>query len=177
MLKISEFSKLAQLPVATLRFYDQIGLLKPERVDTFTDYRYYSVNQLPRLNRILALKDLGFGLDQVARMLEDSLSVDEIRGMLTLRQADAARELHESQARLARVAARLRDIELEGAPPTYDIVLKSVAPQWAVTTREIVPFAEDMSKRCWELHGMLRDWLHSHGVKPLGVPAVYLSEL
>jgi len=63
MFKIGEFSKLSQVTVKTLRYYDEIGLLKPAEVDRFTSYRYYSVDQLPRLNRILALKDLGLSLE------------------------------------------------------------------------------------------------------------------
>ncbi|MBM3146155.1 MAG: MerR family transcriptional regulator, partial [Chloroflexi bacterium] len=59
MLKIGDFSKLSRVSVKTLRYYDGIGLLKPLQVDRFTAYRYYSYEQLPRLNRILALKDLG----------------------------------------------------------------------------------------------------------------------
>ena len=65
MLKIGDFSKLSQVPVKTLRYYDEIGLLKPVQVDRFTSYRYYSFEQLRRLNRILALKDLGLSLEQI----------------------------------------------------------------------------------------------------------------
>ncbi len=70
MFKIGEFSRLTQVSVRMLRHYDQLNLLKPAQVDTFTDYRYYSAGQLPRLNRILALQDLGFTLAQVKDMLE-----------------------------------------------------------------------------------------------------------
>ena len=58
MFKIGEFSRFSQVTVKTLRYYDEIGLLKPARVDPFTGYRYYSASQFPRLHRILALKDL-----------------------------------------------------------------------------------------------------------------------
>jgi DNA-binding transcriptional MerR regulator len=44
MLKIGEFSKLAQVPVPTLRYYDQVGLLQPVEVDRLTGYRYYSAS-------------------------------------------------------------------------------------------------------------------------------------
>ncbi len=87
MIKIGELSKLAQVPIATLRYYDQVGLLKPIQVDDFTGYRYYSVNQLPRLNRILALKGLGFTLEQIAGALDEGLAVEQMRGMLRLRHA------------------------------------------------------------------------------------------
>ncbi len=70
MIKIGDFSRLAQVSVRTLRLYDEMGLLKPAHIDRFSDYRYYSIEQLPRLNRILALKDLGFSLEQISRMLK-----------------------------------------------------------------------------------------------------------
>ena len=60
MFKIGDFSKLSRVSVKTLRYYDELGLLKPANVDDFTGYRYYVIDQMPRLNRILALKDLGF---------------------------------------------------------------------------------------------------------------------
>ena len=60
---------LAQTSVRMLRHYDKLGLLEPSYTDKFTGYRYYTLQQLPRLNRILALKELGFSLDQIARLL------------------------------------------------------------------------------------------------------------
>lgn len=63
MFKIGDFAKLNKVTVKTLRHYDSLGLLQPENVDTFTGYRYYSASQMPRLNRILVLKDIGFSLD------------------------------------------------------------------------------------------------------------------
>jgi len=66
MLKIGDFSKVSLVSVKALRYYDELGLLKPARVDAFTGYRYYSASQLPRLNRILVLKDLGLSLQQIA---------------------------------------------------------------------------------------------------------------
>ena len=62
MIRIGDFSKLSRVSVKTLRYYDEMGLLKPLYVDRFTGYRFYEYHQLLRLNRILALKDLGFSL-------------------------------------------------------------------------------------------------------------------
>ena len=75
-------------PVKTLRFYDDMGLLRPIQVDAFTGYRYYEVRQLPRLIRILALKDLGFTLEQIAPILEEGVTPEEIRGMLRLKHSE-----------------------------------------------------------------------------------------
>ena len=76
MLRIGEFSKLSRVTVKALRWYAEVGLLVPSHIDEETSYRYYSVDQLPRLNRILALKALGFSLEQIASIL-DSTGPDE----------------------------------------------------------------------------------------------------
>lgn len=177
MLRIGDFSKLAQVPIATLRYYDQLGLLRPAQVDKFTEYRYYAVEQLPRLNRILALKDLGFSLEQIERLVNENVSVQELRGMLLMRQADAEREVMEVQARLQRVASRLREIEEEGKPSQYDIVTKSVPAQWIVSTRQNVAHTYEMGDLCWNLHGQLRAWSETRQLKPLAPPAPQLLNL
>ena len=69
MLKIGEFSKLSRISVRMLRHYDEIGLLKPTEIDRFTDYRYYREDQLPTAGRIAALKDMGFSLADIVRIL------------------------------------------------------------------------------------------------------------
>ncbi len=101
MFKIGDFSKLSQVSVKALRYYDELGLLKPVEVDRFTGYRYYSADQLPRLNRILALKDLGLTLDEIGALLDDELPAAQIRGMLRLKQVEARERVEEERARLA----------------------------------------------------------------------------
>src|SRR5215467_16015235 len=87
VLKIGEFARVGEVSIATLRHYDQCGLLKPNAQDPDTGYRYYSLDQLPRLNRILALKELGFSLEQIAHLLEEGLSLEQLQGMFKLKQA------------------------------------------------------------------------------------------
>ena len=65
MIRIGDFSKLSRISVKTLRYYDEMGLLKPVSVDVFTSYRLYEYSQLSVLHRILALKDLGFSLEEI----------------------------------------------------------------------------------------------------------------
>jgi DNA-binding transcriptional MerR regulator/predicted transcriptional regulator YdeE len=139
MIKIGEFSRLAQVPINTLRYYDQVGLLKPVKVDSFTGYRYYAVSQLRRLNRILALKGLGFSLEQIAAVLDEGLSVAEMRGMLRLRHAQIRQQLEEMQGQLLEVEARLNQIEREDHLNTYDVILKQVEPQLVASVRTILP--------------------------------------
>src|SRR5689334_20706419 len=139
MFKIGDFSRLSRLvSVRALRYYEEVGLLKPVRVDRYTGYRYYSVSQLPRLNRILALKDLGFSLEQVEAVLT-SLSLDQLRGMLILKRAEVEQQVAQEQDRLARIAARLKQIEEENTMPNYEVVLKTVSPLLVAARRVTIP--------------------------------------
>jgi DNA-binding transcriptional MerR regulator len=126
MFRIGEFSQIARVSGRLLRYYDSIGLLRPVRIDPDSGYRYYSASQLPRLNRILALKELGLSLDQIAKMVDDKVEVGEIRGMLMLRKAELERTLEEESSRLRHIESRLKQIEQQGALRDYDIVVKSV---------------------------------------------------
>ncbi len=108
MFRIGEFSKIARVSGRLLRYYDEISLLSPEFTDPQTGYRYYSAQQMPRLNRILVLKELGLSLEQIARLLDQAPSADEIRGMLTLRKAQIEQSVQEEMVRLRVVEARLQ---------------------------------------------------------------------
>lgn len=135
MLKIGEFSRLSQVTVKTLHHYDEIGLLKPSHVDRFTNYRYYTLDQLPRVHSIMALKALGLSLEEIAQLLVDDLPPDQIRGMLRLKQAEVRQRLREEQARLAQIEFRLRQIEGEGMIQTVDIAIKRIESFYAMTLR------------------------------------------
>ena len=139
MIKIGEFSKLVQVPVATLRYYDQVGLLKPVEVDRFSGYRYYSASQLPRLHRILALKGLGFSLEQIGVVLDEGLSPEQMRGMLRMRHAQISDQLAGMQSQLVEVEVRLQQIEREEVISTYDVMLKQVDAQLVASVRAILP--------------------------------------
>src|SRR5215207_8156819 len=78
MFKIGEFSKVSQVSIRSLRHYDEIGLLRPAHTDAFTGYRFYTADQLSRLNRIIALKELGLSLEEVGHVLNDKVSARQI---------------------------------------------------------------------------------------------------
>lgn len=65
--KIGEFSKLVNVPVKTLRYYDEINLFKPQEIDLFSGYRYYSEKQIDDLEVILNLKEVGFSLEEIKK--------------------------------------------------------------------------------------------------------------
>src|SRR4051794_2573140 len=103
MFRIGDFSRIARVSARLLRYYDEIGLLKPSIVDAASGYRFYSAEQLSRLNRILVLKQLGLTLEQVAKVMEDSISAQQLRGMLLIRRAELEQALEEEAERLRQV--------------------------------------------------------------------------
>jgi DNA-binding transcriptional MerR regulator len=139
MFQIGNFSRLSQVTVKALRHYDEIGLFKPARVDPSSGYRFYSTNQLPQLNRILALKDLGLSLEQIKELMAEDVPLDQLRGMLRMKQTELQGLIDEEQERLDRVAARLRQIEREGAMPEYGVVKKKIKKMKAATLRQTLP--------------------------------------
>ena len=136
MFKIGEFSRLSRVSVRMLRHYDQLGLLTPSQTDPFTNYRYYSAEQLPRLNRILALRDLGFSLEQIAGMLDDDLSADQLLGMLKLKRVEIEQQVQMENARLVRVEARIRQMKESMRHDAYDVILRDVESELVATYRE-----------------------------------------
>lgn len=167
MFSIGEFSKLSRVTFDTLRHYDALGLLKPAKVDPFTGYRYYSARQLSSLNRILALKEIGFSLDEIARILQQELTSDQIRGMLKAQLVRAETEIESAQSRRGRVLARLNYLDLEDTMPAYEVTLKTVEKHTVAAIRENVPTIEQMPERCSEMFDTLARWMNENGL-PFG---------
>jgi DNA-binding transcriptional MerR regulator len=141
MFGIGEFASAGRVSVRMLRHYDALGLLRPAHVDAATGYRMYEARQLSRLNRIAALKELGFTLAQVRVILDEKVSTGELYGMLRLRQAELQSQIAADNARLRQVEARILSIEREeGAMPASDVQIKKVP---AVRVAELTARAPD----------------------------------
>ena len=148
-LRIGEFSALGRVSVRMLRHYEKLGLLAPSETDAWTGYRSYTLEQLPRLNRIIALKELGFSLQEVGAILSDEPTAEDMRALLAERRARLAAELEESSRRLAQVEVRLSQIEREGVPPDEaEVVEKPLADVTVASMRSIVPAIDRMSDYC-----------------------------
>ena len=128
MLSIGDFAQLGQVSPRMLRHYDQLGILRPERVDPTTGYRSYGTAQLARLHKLLALRDLGFTLEQIGELLRVEPPVEELRGMLKLRQAEIEQRVDEEKARLGRVDAHLRALEEPEVQLGQRVVIKTSEP-------------------------------------------------
>ncbi|MHC5263273.1 MerR family transcriptional regulator [Streptomyces sp. UC4497] len=170
MFTIGEFARHGRVSVRMLRHYDATGLLRPAHVDPATGYRHYTAAQLARLNRVIALKGLGFTLEQVGELLDEKIDSGQLRAMLRMRRADLEAEMAAAAARLTGVEARLRSIESEGSMPTDDVVIK---PLPGVRVAELTAVAADfepgsISPVIQPLYGELFQRLEAAGIRPTG---------
>jgi DNA-binding transcriptional MerR regulator len=168
MIKIGDFARLSQVSVVTLRYYDEMDLLRPVKVDTFTGYRFYSADQLPRLNRILALKDLGFSLEQIRLMLADGLTAEQLRSMLKMQRREVEKRLADEQERLTRIEARLRQIELEDKMPKYDVVIKTVPAMLVASRRMTIPTNDQVPQYLGPAYTDVYNYIRNQGAKDTG---------
>lgn len=169
MFKISEFSRLAQVPAKTLRYYAEIGLFAPAKTDPFTSYRYYSAEQLIDLNRILALKALGLSLEQIIALVKEGVSIEQVKQMLQRKHAETLETLQNEQKRLGYLEMRLQYLETAGKFPDYDVIVKQVEPITVISLREFVPDLSVIGEAVGRSFGRLYEFLGRHGEPPAGV--------
>jgi len=175
-LKIGDFARLGQVSVRMLRNYDELGLLVPAHVDPWTNYRSYSAAQLARLNRIVALRGLGFGLEAIGRLLDDHLTVAQLEGMLVLRRAELAEQLRATGDQLAAVERRLRLIEGE-SQMDQEFVVKPVPALRLGELSCTVGAQDDISAHVGPLFGRVWDAMTAAGARPgLGVGYYVVGE-
>jgi DNA-binding transcriptional MerR regulator len=165
MIKIGVFSQLAQVSIRTLRHYDVMGLFKPEFIEPITNYRYYGLEQLPRLTRILALKEMGLTLEQIIQMVNKDLSNTQLREMLNTKQKELADQMEQSQLQMERIKVRLWQIEQEGKPSAYEVILKKVPTYNLVSIRKIIPTIQEMVAYRCRMYKDLYQWLVEHHIK------------
>jgi DNA-binding transcriptional MerR regulator len=176
MLSIGTFAGLGGVSVRTLRYYDEVGLLHPTTVDATTGYRSYSARQLPRLHRIVALKELGLSLEQLRPLLDD-VGLDQLRRMLVLKRAELQEELISNQARLNEVELRLRYIESEDEMPA-DVIVKSIPPLHIAAIRVDRPGLDfnNMGPQVRPAFGALAQRLRAAGVRHNGPMFMFYKE-
>lgn len=176
MFRIGEFSRITRVTVDTLRYYDALGLLKPAKVDPFTGYRYYSAKQLVSLNRILALKEIGLSLEEIARILQENLTNDELRGMLKAQLVRAESDMQAAELRREQILARLNYLNLEDDMPAYEVILKPVETLTVAAIRETVPTIEQMPERCSKMFDVVEQWIRTNNLPVGPAMTIYYNE-
>ena len=142
MLKIGDFSKLSRVSIRMLRHYDDIGLLKPAETDPFTGYRYYREDQLFTVSRITALKDMGFALADIVRILEIYEDREKLDAFLSARQKELSDQAKETEYKLMLLDTARKRLRKE-QNMSFDVTVKTIPERYAATVHMIIPKYED----------------------------------
>ena len=149
-LKIGAFSQLMQVSVKTLRFYEQKGLLQPHEVDEWTGYRFYSVDQMQKLNAIREFRRLGFSLDEIKELYDDNLHEPSIE-QLNQKIDDAERDLKEL------ITRRNLLLDKRNARKEMNIMekfsIQSLPEIIVASHREVIPSYAALGPLCYEKIG------------------------
>lgn len=168
MYTIGEFAALGRVSARMLRHYDAIGLLVPAHFDT---YRYYSIDQLPLLLRIVELRNLGVGLERIAEVSRADDQDAALREVLAQRRAELQASVADDRQRIARIERRLR--LLEGITMS-DVIYKRVEPVTVYAATDYAPGVgpENVGPVIGPLIGSLDAALTAAG-RPLLEPGIF----
>jgi DNA-binding transcriptional MerR regulator len=159
MLKIGDFSKISRVSIRMLRHYDDIGLLKPAEIDDLTGYRYYREDQLFVIGRITALKDMGFALADIVRILEIYEDKEKLDGFLSAREKELADQAKETEYRLMLLDTARKRLRKEHKM-SFDVNVKTIPERYAATVHIVIPRYEDEGM-AWEMMRESKDIFQS----------------
>lgn len=139
MLKIGDFSKLSRVSIRMLRHYDEIGLLIPAAVDSFTGYRYYGEDQLAIASRITMLKQMGFGLAAIAEILKNYDDPQVLEQYLRVKQIELQEQAEETANRMQLLEKAMQRLRKDGTIMNYSITQKELPERYVASVRGIIP--------------------------------------
>ncbi|MDY5912945.1 MAG: MerR family transcriptional regulator [Inconstantimicrobium porci] len=142
MFKIGEFSKLTQVSIRMLRYYDEIGLLKPMSVDKFTGYRMYSAEQIPLLQKILMLRDSKFKISEIQDIVNHHEEVNMV-DILEKKKLSIQEEINREKQRIANIDNTINEIENNNLDIHCNINFKKVDEILILSVRDIIPTYND----------------------------------
>jgi diguanylate cyclase (GGDEF)-like protein len=141
-LKIGEIAKLNQVTTKLLRYYDEIGLLKPVKIDPETGYRTYAPEQSHLLNWIIVLKSLDFSLNEVKELLSGPLDREMVIRQLVRKRIEIASALNEQIQKKIAIDRLITIIEKEGFHMSKKIDLQQIAFEDVQEIKKNIPNME-----------------------------------
>ncbi|MGL5437674.1 MAG: MerR family transcriptional regulator [Lachnospiraceae bacterium] len=172
MLKIGNFSKLSRISIRMLRHYDEIGLLKPVKIDTLTGYRYYGEDQLLPAGRIQVLRNMGFGLTVIKEIVDKFTDADELEQFLVIKMRELQEQEQEIKERLHLLDSTIQWLRKDGNIMGYDVRLKTLPTRYVASVRQIIPGYE-MEGMLWQI--LMEETAHMNlqGSSPCYAMAVF----
>ncbi len=174
MLRIGDFSKLSRVSIRMLRHYDELGLLQPAQTDTFTGYRYYEEEQLITIGRICSLKEIGFSLTDIRKILEIYDDRPQMESFFEARERELLRIQDETARQmmlLETVRKRLREEQIM----KYDVTIKTIPERYAATLHMTIPHYDDEGM-VWQVLCEETEPLHMTEAAPCLIAVEYLDD-
>ena len=137
MLKIGDFSKINRITIKTLRLYDELNLLNPKYVDKMTGYRYYEPSQLPRIQKIIALKQIGFSLADISSLLVDDVELPILLDRLNNKKSEISKTVELEKNKLQQLVSYIEALKKE-PKMTYDVVIKDLPAVTVASMRKVI---------------------------------------
>ena len=146
MFRIGEFSRLTQVSVRMLRYYDEAGLLTPAEVNKWTGHRLYSAEQIPRLNKILYLRDSGLNVSEIALAL--TMDEQSLLAQLDKKRAEIERAIQAEKEKLRKIELAKHEMQNGKGELHYNICVRSIPAYPVLSLRKVVPdyYSEGSSK-------------------------------
>lgn len=129
--KIGLFSQMNKITIKTLRHYDDMGILKPAHIDKDTGYRYYTSEQLPVLHEIMALRQMGFSLNEIAKVQEGYF----VEAMLIKKKSEILKRISEETMKLSQVEHYLY---CKNESSKYNVILKELPEVIVASVRMVL---------------------------------------
>lgn len=147
MIRIGEFASLNKVTIQALRYYDSFGLLKPNQIEESNGYRYYSARQIPKLNKIILLKEIGFTLKEIKYYLDNEHL--DINDLLRDKEREVESEVSEAKAKLSRIRQLLKINNTEVSYMSYAVTIKETKQMKVATLRDYIPTHSEQG-HLWE---------------------------
>lgn len=144
LLRIGEFARLVGLPVKTIRYYGDIGLVPPADIDARTGYRLYKLTQVERVHQVRTLKELGLSLEEVGSILTDRLSDEQFRDLLAVRVGELTERSNTLRQQLERAKAHLNKLNRKLEHTMPDVTIKTTTPITIAFVRDRIDGVEKL---------------------------------
>ncbi len=148
MFKIGDFSKLTRVSVRMLRYYDEVGLFEPAKIDDFTGYRYYSAKQISYINLIVSLRDMGFNVADIAVCMKEK-SEEKLEDILKVKGEEIKNNIRAEEISLEKINSAIKDMKKERVNMSYNVTLKSIPRYKVISLRDTIP-AYNAEGMLWE---------------------------
>jgi DNA-binding transcriptional MerR regulator len=168
MIKIGDFARLCGISIATLRHYDEEGLLSPCFVQPDSGYRYFEPEQLRQVHRILLLKELGLSLSEIREVLREVLDMEDMRTLLEGKRVEAQSRIVSASGQIRKIDHHLSTIEKEYSMPKLEVIRKTVPAMSVAAIHLEIPTNDQVGELLGEAYHELYRLLEAREIPTRG---------